>query len=210
MTFNQELIEKARKGEIAILNDGSVEELQLIVKEAWPTDIPASGDSKYYFADRYKSTNWRFDDQTDLPAHSVKDFFMTDTKEPEYLVDKIRTYKITRQQMKELYVECSPGLKNKIAEWAQELFGVFVDKVEVGDTFVQNLLNLFDGPTDLIRSIFPSYFFIPEGEPVLVRWETDWRIAVSDGKGGFFKDAKLSGESGSAVQIIPYTKQPPK
>lgn len=76
MKFNQQLIEKARKGEIAILNDGSVEELRDVVKEVWPyvTDAVPSGLKQCYQKHSFAS-GWEGVDNSNLPANSVRLFF---------------------------------------------------------------------------------------------------------------------------------------
>lgn len=92
MTFNETLCNKARFGDIAIFNDGDREKLKELLCHIWPKDSASSnpcGEYKYYFkSGRINDGNWYFGDQTDLPAHSVKDFFMTDTKEHDMLVQK--------------------------------------------------------------------------------------------------------------------------
>lgn len=82
--FNQSLIDKARKGEIAILNDGSVEELREVLKEIWPhDDVTADGKSHYYYQHPQIGKYWCKGKVSPIPAHSVKDFFMPDTKDNE-------------------------------------------------------------------------------------------------------------------------------
>lgn len=84
MTFNQELITKARKGEIAILNNGSVEELQQLLTEIWPEDKSRFKlDGKFYFKDPHNGAYWYYSETIERPAQSVKDFIMPDTKDNE-------------------------------------------------------------------------------------------------------------------------------
>lgn len=230
--FNQELITKARKGEIAILNDGSVEELKSVLKEAWPTDdFNIQGAAKYYFKDFNDPLCWWNDDETALPSHSVKDFFMTnklnispqkkfsdivdaEAKNVKAYVDQPRTYKVTRQQMKEIW-EVAPcqGAKNKIVEMTTAVFDPFGIEAELNKTEVSMIVDQFDEPLpDLLKLVFTPYFHIPEGEPVLCKRYNDdeWRIRVSDGKGGAYDNGLLSGEVKYFRRIIPFTKNPPK
>lgn len=216
--FNPDLIQKARKGEIAILNDGSADELQSLLKEVWPRDeVIPEGVQKYYV--RLNDEKWDGRSYTDLPHHSVKDFFMPDTKDTETAaaismesLKEPRKFKITRNQMKELY-ESIPTWQDKIYEWGNEIFFPFETEAQVGETFIQNLLHVSKGlADDLIKSIFPSYFYIPEGEPVLCRDYDDqkWTIGISNGNGGAYTTMGEPGGTFEYKQIIPYTKQPPK
>lgn len=146
MTFNQQLIEKARKGEIAILNDGSVEELRKVLIEVWPDDKVskrAEGCDKYYYRDTDEI--WEADEETSLPAHSVKDFFMnTKDKAIEELkgdlewMDKNkeqpRTYRVTPDEISRI-VKALP-LADNLKEYADFLDWVahsnFVFDINIG------------------------------------------------------------------------------
>lgn len=207
--FNQELITKARKGEIAILNDGSVEELQKVLKHAWPKDEQKpAGTSRYY--ERMNDIQWGGQGYCDLPTHSVKDFFMPDTKDTQ----QPRTYKVTRQQMKEIWQMLPVGADGEqFRNSLHYLFDPFENEAELNESQVKRIMKDFpEVQPSKLRSIFPEYFFIPEGEPVLCKRYNDdeWRIRVSDGKGGAYNLGLLSGEVKYFKQIIPFTKNPPK
>lgn len=218
--FNQELITKARKGEIAILNDGGAENLNIIMEEVKPGTAKHNGFFKYYKlseADWYKS-----DDSTFLrcPIKSVKDFFMPDTTinhgdlngtNETVVSDSPRTYKVTRSQMKEIW-EAAHN-KNPIRKLAEEYFAVFAEDIQIDDALLLTMRHCFnqEKPEVLVKH-FPSFFFIPEGEPVLVRNtpEEPWTIFISDGKGGVYNSGLLYGRTVRYYQIIPFTKNPPK
>lgn len=236
MTFNQELITKARKGEIAILNDGSKEEMYLVASQVWPDDHCNNliKDDNKHWKVYYKNPSiggWGRDNETSLPAHSVKDFFMDQPESKEsfkkYLESttdqelKSRTYRVTRQQMKEIWELCdNQPYKEFLHKFAENRFWVFDDEIKLSIGEVGELLSAFSNfPApypEKLRSIFPEYFYIPEGEPVLVRNRNDegepfeWYIRVSDGKGGSYIEGKTSGISTKWHETIAYTKNPPK
>lgn len=133
MTFNQELITKARKGEIAILNDGSVEELREILKECWPDDDDLKiGTSKYYFKSRRGKLGWANAQDSIYPAHSVKDFFMDQPESKEldrvlpnleFIIYAEETKQVAedswRRQRRTLKVDQDSTLR-EIWKWANE------------------------------------------------------------------------------------------
>lgn len=86
MTFNQELIKKARKGEIAILNNEGVEKLKEVLKQIWPDDVEGNEGLtdlhkyEYYFSSPNKPKYWGRSREPNLPAYPVNYFFMTDTE----------------------------------------------------------------------------------------------------------------------------------
>lgn len=221
--FNQELITKARKGEIAILNDGGADVLNKIMNEVKPGTFTHNGFFKYY---KFTHEGWYITDDgifLRCPIQLIKDFFMPDTKEPEIVWnsesfvkdDRPRTYKVTRQQMKEIW-EAAPNekMRNDIRKDAEKMFtNVFAEQTEITHGDVASLLRCLNIPyPDAIKSIWPEYFFIPEGEPVLVRRNDCevWRIYISDGAGGVYIDSYIKAGSCTWKFIIPFTKNPPK
>lgn len=215
--YNPELIEKARKGEIAILNDGSVAELQQVIDHAAPNCVKPDGRSTYYFISNNGGWSQSKFNGNNLPAHSVKDFFMIDTKDPESLDNTVsqqsRTYRITRQQMKHIWDSVSDSsekitIRNIVKDWIDE----FEDEGELTEAETKLVVENLHEFSELLRQVFPGYFHIPEGEPVLVKMikTAPWEIRVSDGRGGVFFGARLQGESSTFKFIIPFTKNPPK
>lgn len=67
------LVEKIRERELAIENDGSLEDLQKVLTFVFQNDgSVAKGGWKYYFASVKDLGNWLQADKTDLPTVSVK------------------------------------------------------------------------------------------------------------------------------------------
>lgn len=225
MTFNQQLIEKARKGEIAILNDGSVEELRDVLDATWPEDefISNAEDTFYWASDRYKN-NWcsgEFHPTKISSAHSVKEFIMntidgkgSESKDlssvPVMQVEQPRTYKVTRQQMKQIWEAMNhPGGKLVIRNIISEQFDELENEAEITEGTIQRLEALPDIGA-ILRSIFPAYFYIPEGEPVLYKCDkhAPYRIGVSNGNGHVFLDHQTTGLTLTVHCVIPFTKNP--
>ena len=89
--MNKKLIKQLRKGTVALVNDGTLEELNKVLKYAFPNGASVSkGLTKYYFASEDKNY-WFLNNTTDLSTHSVKEFLsqekqimkVTDLKENE-------------------------------------------------------------------------------------------------------------------------------
>lgn len=79
--MNKNLIKKLRKGTIAVVNDGTLEELRKVLKYAFPYDYyECGGGYKYYFKFDYDKYGWNCSDETNLPIHSVKEF-LTEEKQ---------------------------------------------------------------------------------------------------------------------------------
>ena len=63
-----EIIERIRKGELALRNNSTVDALQKAVKIVWPSSFEMpNGDCLYYFSDKSTSSFWDADDK--LPEH---------------------------------------------------------------------------------------------------------------------------------------------
>src|SRR5690606_26384905 len=76
MKLNQKLIKQLRNGEIAVENDGMLEQLPEVLKEAFPKDrLPPGGTCKYYKAHRDYIGKWGSVYSTTLPTISVTDFY---------------------------------------------------------------------------------------------------------------------------------------
>lgn len=68
------LVEKIRKKELAIENDGSVKDLRKVLNFVFPKNGGvANGSRKYYFALVGYLNEWEPSDKTDLPTVSVKE-----------------------------------------------------------------------------------------------------------------------------------------
>ena len=72
--LNKKLIQRLRNGKIAVENDGTIEDLQQVLAEAFPTDDSRpTGTWDSYF--RLEKNCWVGNSTTNLPSYSVKDFF---------------------------------------------------------------------------------------------------------------------------------------
>ena len=67
-------IEDLRNGKCAVINDGTLDELRKVYKMVFPFgERNDFGDYKFHFVHPVIKC-WRYDDTTNLPAQSVKDF----------------------------------------------------------------------------------------------------------------------------------------
>ena len=83
--MNEKLIKQLREGTIALKNDGTLDELNKVLIYAFPNDVPSSkGYCKYYFVSEDKNY-WSFNDTTDLPLHSVKEFLKPENEYPKVM-----------------------------------------------------------------------------------------------------------------------------
>ena len=95
--MNEKLIKQLREGTIALKNDGTLDELNKVLIYAFPNDVQSSkGYCKYYFVSEDKNY-WAFNDTTDLPLHSVKEFLEPENEYPKVM--KVSMYPIkTKEQ----------------------------------------------------------------------------------------------------------------
>ena len=83
--MNEKLIKQLREGTIAVKNDGTLEELNKVLKYAFPNDASVSrGFTKYYFASEDKHY-WSLYDTTNLPSYSVKEFLKPENEYPKVM-----------------------------------------------------------------------------------------------------------------------------
>ena len=98
--MNEKLIKQLREGTIALKNDGTLEELNKVLIYAFPYERSMSkGVAKYYFAGLNKDY-WTLNDETDLPAHSVKEFLKPENEYPKVMKVSLLPIK-TKKQFKE-------------------------------------------------------------------------------------------------------------
>ena len=87
--MNQKLIKQLQNGEIAVKNDGTLEELREVLKVAFPEDNQGViGDNIFYF--RYSDIRWDATTGTDLEKVSVKDFFKPDELTLQELIESVK------------------------------------------------------------------------------------------------------------------------
>ena len=83
--MNEKLIKQLREGTIALKNDGTLEELNKVLRYAFPNEPSESkGIRKYYFATSNKYY-WTLNDTTNLPSHSVKEFLKPENEYPKVM-----------------------------------------------------------------------------------------------------------------------------
>ena len=83
--MNEKLIKQLREGTIALKNDGTLDELNKVLRYAFPNEPSESkGIRKYYFATSNKYY-WTLNDTTDLPSHSVKEFLKPESEYPKVM-----------------------------------------------------------------------------------------------------------------------------
>ena len=99
MKLNQELIDKLAKGEIQLHNTGTVEQLNEILKSAFPDDaMLARGRYEFYSGDTLISGEYDYHDTPrDLPIYTTEQFY--------HVPDVGKTIDAeTRELAKQLYV----------------------------------------------------------------------------------------------------------
>ena len=83
--MNEKLIKQLRERTIAVKNDGTLEELNKVLRYAFPNDVSVSkGFTKYYFVSEDKNY-WSLHDTTYLPSHSVKEFLKPENEYPKVM-----------------------------------------------------------------------------------------------------------------------------
>ena len=79
--MNETMIKKLAAGEIAVENNGTLEQLREVVKAAFPEDKKPDGSFKYYQKLIHNDRLWRCVDNTILPSHPISDFYTEDQHE---------------------------------------------------------------------------------------------------------------------------------
>ena len=92
--MNEKLIKQLREGTVAVKNDCTIDELNKVLKYAFPNDYTKSnGNRKYYFK-HYDANIWMWGEKTDLPTHSVKEFLKPLKLTMEQIAEKFNAEKI--------------------------------------------------------------------------------------------------------------------
>ena len=73
-------IEDLSKGNCAVINDGTLEELREVLKLAFPDSGDNNVEGKYKYYIRSLHSGWTPADETSLPTQSVKDFLTKELK----------------------------------------------------------------------------------------------------------------------------------
>ena len=83
--MNEILIKPLREGTIALKNDGTLEELNKVLRYAFPNDDSVSrGFTEYYFVSENKNY-WSLFHTTDLSSCSVKEFLKPENEYPKVM-----------------------------------------------------------------------------------------------------------------------------
>ncbi len=79
--FELYTIQDLAEGRVAVINDGTIEELRRVLKEAFPSDnfYRSTEDYNYYFRSYGCKNKWWCSSETNLPKQSVKNFIMNQT-----------------------------------------------------------------------------------------------------------------------------------
>ena len=91
--MNQKLIKQLQNGEIAVKNDGTLEELRKVLKEAFPLDSSVNtikGSDTVYNAKSYSYNNYGVNNPENLPEYSIKDFFKPYELSLEELIESVK------------------------------------------------------------------------------------------------------------------------
>ena len=84
--MNEKLIKQLKERTIALKNDGTLEELNKVLRYAFPNDnTKSNGNRKYYFKHDDNGNIWMWGEKTDLPSHSVKEFLKPENEYPKVM-----------------------------------------------------------------------------------------------------------------------------
>ena len=82
--MNEKLIKKLAAGEIAVKNDGTLEQLREVLKAAFTEDdSETNGNYNYYFMHSQSAKTWDCVNHTTIPSHPISDFYTED--QPEFV-----------------------------------------------------------------------------------------------------------------------------
>jgi hypothetical protein len=93
-------IKDLQEGKCALLNDGTKENLNIVLKEAFPlNDVVSNGRFKFYYKTRYNDNEWDCNDTTSLNFQSTKDF-LKQIKEKNMVPTekKLKGYKLVKTE----------------------------------------------------------------------------------------------------------------
>jgi hypothetical protein len=181
--MNEKLIKQLQQEEIAVHNDGTLEELRKVLKYAFPEDDwSITGASKYYISS--DGTQWIPTSETKLLPYSVKEFLKEEefvlperwciriTNDNKEIVQNWRKTKNCHQSICKNYIvffDCTYGTSEKTWDYTEITFEQFKkyilkeetieNNIKVGTTFY------FKNNTDFIYTI--SSF---DGNNVEILW----------------------------------------
>ena len=107
-------IEQITKGEVAVKNDGTLEQIQELLDLAFPEDgmvLQKNGsikDSKFFYCNSYSNKHWSWGNTTDLPTQSVGDFLET-----EWMPEKRTPYDLAMAEALAIILTKAPSPKKQ-------------------------------------------------------------------------------------------------
>ena len=83
-------IEDLRAGKVAVINDGTIQELSLVLNRAFPEDESRTiAVAKYYFQHKFIETEWSCEETTNLPTQSVS-LFLSGREERMFTLEEMK------------------------------------------------------------------------------------------------------------------------
>lgn len=174
MKLNQELITKLRNGEIAAENNGTLEQLREVIREAFPKNQTPMGRFRYYFLDTDYIDECDYGDLTNLPIKSISDFYQPEQRPSQgnpihYLIDGVE-YSFNYQELKFRYEDICQYSDEQFMEELPEIahLACIVSYLKglgaqatIGDKgIVHELLHLMtepDEPTNSLQEVRKSF-----------------------------------------------------
>lgn len=121
-------IKDLSEGKVAVVNDGTIEQLATVLKAAFPNDIISlGGDYKYYLQSSNISSWWCRRRDTDLPTQSVKEFIKQ--IKTENMDDSRFPFKLKVNDAQTIIDwACSNWREKLVVRWAKQML---IDKIVV-------------------------------------------------------------------------------
>jgi len=118
-------IEDLRKGRCAVVNDGTLDELNRVLLTAFPNELPTAGSFEYYYGN---GDSWYYHDEPcPIPTQSVEEFLKQLNNET------MKSKTLNREQFKQIYDIACSDWKIKLMDQFKEL--MVKDTVKVSDNY---------------------------------------------------------------------------
>ena len=112
--MNAQLIARLRSGEIAVENNGTLEQLREVLKAAFPKDIEGDPEWKYYMNNPFHCGEWVANSKTTLPIVPITDFFTSSIE--DRAIELLREL-VELKEWKEKHGEDEHYLNGKALAW---------------------------------------------------------------------------------------------
>lgn len=192
-------IQDLANGKCAVINDGTLDELNKVLKAAFPLvdeyQYPIQGINKYYHCIPHYKQEWTFTNgEINLPTQSVKDF----------LKQEIKTNMDNRFPFKLHPIDAQRIINAACSTWKDRLANIFSinivlnKNIEISEEFYKEMRNAC---TSEQHKLFDSIFgkdekYIPEGTPCLVTMDfSNYSLRYSNGKGEHYNNGKKTGDT---------------